>query len=71
MYFLLAGFLGRLRYLDFGLAAVLVFVGAKMLLTDVLHVPIWASLLVITLLIGTAVVASLRKEAGMRDRDAT
>ena len=71
LYFLIAGFLGRLRYLDFGLAAVLVFVGAKMLLTDVLHVPIWASLLVITLLIGTAVVASLRKEAAMRDRDAT
>jgi tellurite resistance protein TerC len=71
LYFLIAGFLGRLKYLDFGLSAVLVFVGAKMLLTDVFHIPIWASLLVITVLIGTAVIASLRKEAVTRDRDAT
>jgi len=46
-------------------------VGVKMLLTDVFHVPIWASLLVITLLIATAVVASLRTDAATKDRDVT
>jgi tellurite resistance protein TerC len=61
LYFLLAGFLGRLAYLNIGLAAVLVFVGLKMLLTDVMHVPIWTSLLVIAALIGTSVVVSLRR----------
>jgi tellurite resistance protein TerC len=60
LYFLLAGFLGRLVYLNVGLAAVLVFVGIKMVLTDVFHVPVWASLLAIAVLIGTSVVASLR-----------
>ena len=60
LYFLLAGFLGRLRYLNFGLAGVLGFVGVKMLLTDVLHVPVWASLAAITVMIGSATVASLR-----------
>ena len=63
LYFLLAGFLGRLAYLNVGLAAVLVFVGVKMLLTDVYHVPIWASLLTITVLIGISVIASLRRAA--------
>jgi tellurite resistance protein TerC len=61
LYFLLAGFLGRLRYLNVGLAAVLVFVGVKMLLTDVYHVPVLASLLVIASMIGVSVVYSLRR----------
>ena len=61
LYFLLAGFLGRLKYLNVGLAAALVFVGIKMLLTDVLHVPVWATLPAIALLIGVSVVVSLRQ----------
>ena len=61
LYFLLAGFLGRLAYLNVGLAAVLVFVGVKMLLTDVYHVPVWASLLTIAAMIGVSVVFSLRR----------
>ena len=61
LYFLLAGFLGRLAYLNVGLAAVLVFVGVKMLLTDVYHVPVWASLLTIAAMIGISVVISLRR----------
>ena len=63
LYFLLAGFLGRLRYLNVGLAAVLVFVGIKMLLTDVYHVPIWASLLTIAAMIGISVAFSLRRSS--------
>jgi len=61
LYFLLAGFLGRLAYLNVGLAAVLVFVGVKMLLTDVYHVPVWASLLTIAAMIGVSVAFSLRR----------
>ena len=44
MYFLLAGMLDRFRHLHFGLAAVLVFVGLKMLAEPWVHVPIWFSL---------------------------
>jgi tellurite resistance protein TerC len=63
LYFLLAGMLGRFRYLRFGLAAVLVFVGGKMLLADVWKTPIWASLTVIVLTIGVSVLVSwLRPE---------
>jgi tellurite resistance protein TerC len=60
LYFLLAGMMNRFVYLKIGLAAVLVFVGAKMLLTDVLPVPVWASLLAIGLVLATSVIASLR-----------
>jgi tellurite resistance protein TerC len=61
LYFLLVGVLGRFAYLKVGLAAVLVFVGLKMLASDLFDMPIWASLLVITLLIGGSVVVSLRR----------
>jgi tellurite resistance protein TerC len=60
LYFLLAGMIGRFVYLKVGLAAVLVFVGVKMLLTDVWHIPVWASLLAIAVMIGVSVVTSLR-----------
>ena len=60
LYFLLAGMVERFVHLKLGLAAVLVFVGAKMLATDLYTVPIWASLAVIVLLIGTSIAASLR-----------
>jgi len=60
LYFLLADAVQRFRYLGKGLAAVLVFVGAKMLLADVVHVPIAASLLVIVALLTVAITASLR-----------
>ena len=60
MYFLLADLIHRFIYLKAGLAAILVFVGIKMLLLDVYKVPIWMSLSVIATLITVAVVASLR-----------
>ena len=63
LYFLLAGMMDRFTYLKVGLAAVLVFVGAKMLLTDIWKVPIWLSLLVIAALIGGSILISLRREA--------
>jgi tellurite resistance protein TerC len=64
LYFLLAGMLGRFVYLKVGLGALLVFVGGKMLLSDVYHLPIWASLLVIAAILTTAVLASLWAERG-------
>jgi tellurite resistance protein TerC len=59
LYFLLAGVIHRFHYLKLGLSAVLVFVGAKMLLTGVYKVPIGISLGVIAAVLATSVVASL------------
>jgi tellurite resistance protein TerC len=63
LYFLLAGVASRFVYLKVGLAAILVLVGVKMLISDLYHVPVWASLLAIAAILTTAVIASLRVEA--------
>jgi tellurite resistance protein TerC len=67
LYFLLAGVVHRFRHLKVGLALVLLFVGAKMLLTDVYKVPVVASLLVIATLIGGSIVTSLLSERGQQN----
>ena len=68
-YFLLAGALPLFRYLDAGISSVLIFIGAKMLAEPWLHVPTYLSLVVVSALLGTAVVASLlaARELGRRD----
>ncbi|GAA4191698.1 TerC family protein [Microbispora amethystogenes] len=58
MYFLLAGAMHRFGYLRYGLAAILVFVGAKMLLADVYAIPVWLSLVVIFACLAISVGAS-------------
>ena len=58
--FLLAGLPQRLRNLHIGLAAILGFVGVKMLLVRWIHVPVAASLGFIVLVVVTATLASLR-----------
>jgi TerC family integral membrane protein len=60
LYFLLASVMNTFQYLRFGVSAVLVFVGAKMLVEMAeLHVPIGASLGVVGLLLGGSVLASV------------
>jgi TerC family integral membrane protein len=59
LYFLLARVLDRFRYLNIGLAAILAFVGVKMLLSEVVEVPTWASLAVIISALALTVIASL------------
>lgn len=59
LYFVLAGVVGKFYYLRYGLAAVLIFVGSKMLMEDVYELPIVVSLLVVAGLIGVSLVASL------------
>jgi tellurite resistance protein TerC len=60
LYFLLAGLMDRFAYLKLGLAAVLGFVGLKMLLADLIEIPIAASLGIIAGCLAIAVIASLR-----------
>ncbi len=62
MYFLLADMAGRFSLLKYGLAAVLVFIGVKMLLIDLYKIPIGFSLAVVATFIGISIALSLRKE---------
>jgi tellurite resistance protein TerC len=59
LFFVLAGVITRFHLLRFGLAGVLAFVGAKMLLGHWVHVPTAVSLGTIALLLGASIVASL------------
>jgi tellurite resistance protein TerC len=59
LYFLLADAADRFRYLKLGLAAVLIFVGAKMLLTDIFKVEPVLSLGVILGILAVAITGSL------------
>jgi tellurite resistance protein TerC len=60
LYFLLVGMLDRFVYLSHGLALILAFIGAKMLLIDVWHPPIWLSLGVIVGVLAATALLSLR-----------
>ena len=59
LYFLLAGVVQKFRYLKVGLALVLVFVGVKMTIVDILKIPVGISLAVVASLITGAIVWSL------------
>jgi tellurite resistance protein TerC len=62
MYFLLADMADRFSLLKYGLAAVLVFIGVKMVLIDVYKIPIGFSAAVVATFIGISIWLSLRKE---------
>ena len=63
MYFLLAGVLGRLRYLTAGLSCVLMFIGGKMIAERWVHIPVQTSLAIVGAMLLIALVASLLKRS--------
>lgn len=58
LFFVLADWVQELRYLKPGLAAILGFIGVKMLVIDLFKIPSWVSLLVITGILTTAALSS-------------
>jgi tellurite resistance protein TerC len=59
MYFLLAGMMELFHYLHYGLAAILIFVGAKMLVSNYYPIPTWIALGVVAGVLLISVLASL------------
>lgn len=72
LYFLLADLVDRFVHLTIGLALILAWVGTKMLLLDVVHVPTMLSLGVVvgilTVTIATSLVATRRRDVDLRTR---
>lgn len=68
MYFLLADMASRFSLLKYGLAAVLVFIGLKMMLIDIYKIPVGFSLAVVATFIGISIGLSLRRERQERER---
>lgn len=59
LYFALAGFMDKFHYLKIGLSIILVFIGIKMLIASVFHIPTSASLIVIILILTISIIASM------------
>lgn len=59
LYFLLASVMDKFRFLKLGLSGILVFIGVKMLVMDIYHIPITLSLGVIAFVLTLAVLASI------------
>ncbi len=59
LFFALAGMMRLFHYLHYGLVAVLLFVGAKMLMSGFVHIPIAVSLAAIAAILAISVCASL------------
>jgi len=62
LYFALSGMISRFEHLHYGLGAILVFVGIKMILSDIVHMPPLASLAIILGILGISILTSVRKK---------
>jgi len=59
LFFLLAGIMGLFRFLKVGISVILCFVGAKMTLADLVHVPIGASLSIVVGVLALSILFSV------------
>lgn len=71
LYFVLSGAAERFKYVQPGLALVLVFVGVKMAIADWVKIPVLLSLAVIVVLVGGSIAASLLSTRRRDDKAAT
>ena len=68
MYFLLAAMASKFHLLSYGLAVVLVFIGAKMMLIDVIKIPVLLSLGVVVAILAVTMILSLRTAPRLPER---
>ena len=59
MYFAVASFMRSFHYLHYGFASIIMILGVKMLVSDVYHVPVTISLMLIVLILMASMIASL------------
>jgi tellurite resistance protein TerC len=69
LFFLLEGLMDRFRHLHYGLAAILAWVAAKLLLVDVWHPPVTLTLGVVVAALGVAALTSVAAERRDRRRE--
>lgn len=62
LYFALAAMITKFRYLKISIVIVLIYVGIKMLISEMYHIPTLVSLFVIILILGSGILASLKRK---------
>ena len=68
MYFLLAAMASKFHLLSYGLAVVLVFIGTKMMLIDLVKIPVLVSLGVVVAILAATMILSLRTAPRLPER---
>ncbi|MBI3017051.1 MAG: TerC family protein [Deltaproteobacteria bacterium] len=66
LYFALAGMMTLFHYLKYGLSIILVFIGIKMLLSHVFHIPVLTSLVVLAVVLGGSILLSILRPPSLR-----
>ena len=69
LYFVFANAMGKFYYLKTGLAVILSFVGVKMVISDIHHVPTGIALAVIATILAAAILASVMRTQRLTARD--
>jgi tellurite resistance protein TerC len=59
LYFALAGIMQMFHFIHYGLSAILVFVGVKMLISDIYPIPVGVSLALVAAILAASIVASM------------
>ncbi|MBM2819509.1 MAG: terC1 [Nitrosarchaeum sp.] len=62
LYFLIGGMMERFHYLKPGLIVLLLFIGTKMMISEVYHIPTATSLLIVFIILAVVIVASLLRK---------
>jgi tellurite resistance protein TerC len=70
MYFLLAAVAEKFHLLSYGLAVILTFIGTKMMLIDIIKIPVVASLGVVVAILAVTMWLSLRTAPKLKEREA-
>jgi tellurite resistance protein TerC len=68
LYFSLAGMISLFRFLHLGLASILIFIGLKMLLSDVYKIPIEIALIAVLSMLLISIIASLTIKPSKKHR---
>lgn len=68
MFFLLSGAAEKMHYLPYGLGIILLFIGFKMLMLDVFHMPIWISLGFIGIVLFITAILSIRHDKQLQNK---
>lgn len=71
LYFAVAGIEKYFKYLKYGLAAILIFVGTKMAIADIFKIPIYVSLLAIAIILIISIIASIVSNAKAKKHSPT
>lgn len=69
LYFVLVKVIDKFHYLKYGLALILAFIGVKMLIHNIVEIPIITSLLVIILILFISIIASLNRKNNNRNKN--